>query len=126
MCSDPSSRYLFFVKTSMFFQGAWFTSDVDIRRLLQDRPVSLNLDCLIRADQDLAILVDILRSVSEHTVTTISMRYCNLRSEQAIALLVELVSESWENEQPKGVIPTGKPNICIIEILYLRFDDTPS
>mmetsp|Transcript_21193 Transcript_21193/g.25059 ORF Transcript_21193/g.25059 Transcript_21193/m.25059 type:complete len:194 (+) Transcript_21193:110-691(+) len=89
-----------------------------LRSIVSDSPTSLVLDCLIREVDDLAILIDTLRLVELHTVHTISMRYCNLKSEEAMELLVELVSDAWENEKPKGIITHG-PNLSIIEVLYL-------
>jgi hypothetical protein len=87
--------------------------------LKQTSPTSIVLDCLIQGFDDLAILVDTLRSVEFHSVHTISLKYCNLKTEDCVDLLCEFVSEAWENEKPKGVISHG-PNLSIIEVIYLR------
>jgi hypothetical protein len=89
-----------------------------LRSVVMENPTSLALDCLIRDDEDLAVLLKTLHSVAKHTVTTLSMRYCGLRSESAVAQLVELCGVTWENEKPKGVIFHG-PNLCILETMYL-------
>lgn len=85
----------------------------------QDAPTALNLDTLVRAPEDLAVLVATLRAVPVHTVTAVSMRYCALKSDEAVAHLVSLCSDAYENPKPKGVLFFG-PNLHIIETLYLR------
>jgi len=47
------------------------------------------------------------------------MRYCALKSEEAVAQLVTLCGDVYENPKPVGVL-TFAPNLCIIETLYLR------
>lgn len=90
-----------------------------LRVCSQDNPTTICLDSLIRTEDDLAILVKTLKGAPVHTVTTLSLRYCALKTDEATALLSELISEAWENEKPKGVIMHG-PNLAIIETLYLR------
>lgn len=90
-----------------------------LRSIVQDSPTSLALDTLVQNDDQLDILCQTLREVAHHTVDTISLRCCNLKSEESVAILSQLVSETWENEKPKGVIMHA-PNLFIIETLYLR------
>lgn len=85
----------------------------------QDAPAALNLDTLVREPDDLAVLIATLREVPVHTVTTISMRYCALKSDEAVAQLVTLCGDAYENPKPKGVLTFG-PNLHIVETLYLR------
>lgn len=89
-----------------------------LRSIVTDAPTALNLDTLVREPEDLEVLIQTLRDVSVHTVTQISMRYCALKSEEAVAFLVELCGEAYENPKPKGVLSFG-PNLCIVETLYL-------
>ena len=50
-----------------------------LRTIVEESPTSLALDSLIKGENDLAILIKTLRDKSPHTVTTISMRFCDLR-----------------------------------------------
>ena len=87
--------------------------------LLQEAPTSLALDTLITEPDDLAIVIKTLRDVPVHTVEVLSMRYCNLKSEEAVELLCELCGEVWENPKP-STDRSPEPNLKMIEIMYLR------